>query len=115
METMLFKQVVDYLLVQLPVVAASIIGIVICLKLYSRFRSQAVLFIIAFSLPILLCILIPTTQEFCRLLTKGDVVGYYRYTSRLAILWSITRGIGYLLFGWGIRQLASFNYSAPQN
>lgn len=102
-DTKIVSEMLGGILIQLPVLVVCLVGIMVALISWRRSPVASVWTLLAFGLALLLCILIPISQQTMLSMMKESGVGT-RVTANIVfgLAWSVLRAVSYVLLLVGV-------------
>lgn len=102
-DTKIFSELLGGIAVQLPVLLVCLVGIMVALISWRRAPAASLWTFLAFGLALLLCILIPISQQtMLRMMKESSLDTRVTANIVLGIVWSIVRAISYVLLLVGV-------------
>ncbi len=102
-DTKIFSELLGGIAVQLPVLLVCLVGIMVALISWRRAPAASLWTLLAFGLALLLCILIPISQQtMLRMMTESSLDTRVTANIALGVVWSIVRAISYILLLVGV-------------
>jgi predicted membrane channel-forming protein YqfA (hemolysin III family) len=102
-DTRIFSELLGAVATQLPVLLVSLVGIMVALISWRRAPAASLWTFLAFGLALLLCILIPISQQtMLRMMKESSLDTRVTANIVLGIVWSIVRAISYVLLLVGV-------------
>lgn len=102
-DTKIVSEMLGGILIQLPVLVVCLVGIMVALISWRHSPVASVWTLLAFGLVLLLCILIPISQQTMLRMMKESGVGT-RVTANIVfgLAWSVLRAVSYVLLLVGV-------------
>jgi ABC-type methionine transport system permease subunit len=102
-DTKIFSELLGGVATQLPVLLVCLVGIMVALISWRRAPAASLWTLLAFGLALLLCILIPISQQtMLRMMKESSLDTRVTANIALGVVWSIVRAISYILLLVGV-------------
>jgi hypothetical protein len=102
-DTKIFSELLGGVATQLPVLLVCLVGIMVALISWRRAPAASLWTFLAFGLALLLCILIPISQQtMLRMMKESSLDTRVTANIALGVVWSIVRAISYILLLVGV-------------
>ncbi|MEY2498615.1 MAG: hypothetical protein QOD12_2171 [Verrucomicrobiota bacterium] len=102
-DTKIFSDMLGGIATQLPVFLVCLVGVMVALISWRRSPAASLWTFLAFGLALLLCVLIPVSQQpMLRLMKESSLDARVNANIGLGVFWSIIRAITYILLLVGV-------------
>jgi predicted membrane channel-forming protein YqfA (hemolysin III family) len=102
-DSKMFSEMLGGILSQLPMLFVCLVGILVALIFWRRAPIASLWTFLAFGLALLLCVLIPVSQQtMWRMMNQSSLDTKVTANIALAFIWSVFRAISYVLLLLGV-------------